>query len=158
MWGALFIMGVWHGAGWGYVIFALWHATGATINRIWRDVRGIKERPAFGVKSVLLTAIFHLFFMASWIPFRPASPQQSYDLMAQLVAGEWLPIRISLWSWILLIALPIIHFTPMSWVDDIKRAFVRTPTPVKIMMVLALAALIMHVGSQQPAPFIYFQF
>ena len=158
MWGALFIMGVWHGAGWGYVLFALWHATGATLNRIYRDVRGIKERPPFGLKAVVLAALFQLFFMASWIPFRPASAQQSFDLMDQLMAGELWPIRISLWSWTLLIALPIIHFTPMSWVDDMRRAFVRTPTPIKLALILALAALIMHVGSQQPAPFIYFQF
>ncbi len=155
---SLFIMGLWHGAGWGYVGFAIMVTIAVLANRIYRDLRGIKGPPDFGVKAVILAAVHQLYFMLIWTVFRPASLDQMHALHHQLLAGEWLPIRISWWSWALLIGMPIVHFTPVRWVRKAEQAFVAAPAPAQAIVVVALGALVMYVSSQQPAPFIYFQF
>lgn len=33
---AFFVVGIWHGAGWTFVVFALLHATGIVVNYVWR--------------------------------------------------------------------------------------------------------------------------
>lgn len=152
-------VGLWHGAGWAYVLFALWQGFGVTLNKIWRDIVGAKGPPPFGVKAVVLCFFNYLFFIFAWTIFRPASLDQMYSLWNQMfLANEWWPMRISVWAWILLIAMPIIHFTPVRWEKQARDHFARMPAWAQALEVLTVGAIVMYVGSRQPSPFIYFQF
>jgi alginate O-acetyltransferase complex protein AlgI len=153
------IIGVWHGAGWTFLLFGLWQAVGVTANRIWRDLRGVTEAPALGPRTAALCAANFLFVMAGWTFFRAASVGQLAALWRQMVlAGEWWPIRVGLWSWAILLGMPLVHLTPPAWVDRARDAFARLPAFAQAVVILAVGALVIHVGSRQPAPFIYFQF
>jgi len=152
-------VGLWHGAGWAYVLFALYQSIGVTLNRIWRDIRGVKGPPPFGAKAVALCALNYVFFVGAWTIFRPASLDQMYALWHQMfLAGEWWPMRIGVWAWVILVTMPVIHFTPVRWVAMAQDRFTRLPAIVQAAVVLGVGSLVMYVGSRQPAPFIYFQF
>ena len=152
-------VGVWHGAGWGYVMFAVQQSLGILGNRFWRDLRGSSGPPPFGLVFLLLMLGNQLFFMFSWTFFRAPNVDRTLELWHQMfMAGEWWPIRIGLWAWILLIGMPIVHLTPVRWVDALRDRLIRLPLPAQVLLVGAVGALIVWVGSRQPAPFIYFQF
>lgn len=154
----LFLMGLWHGAGWGYVLFAVMITVALLANRIWRDLRGISEPPPFGPKALLLAGVHQLYFMLIWTVFRPASLDQMHALHSQMFAGEVWPIRISVWVWVLLIGMPLIHFSPQRWYHQLQEKFIQAPLPLQALVIIVLATFIAHVSSQQSAPFVYFQF
>jgi D-alanyl-lipoteichoic acid acyltransferase DltB (MBOAT superfamily) len=153
-----FAVGIWHGAGWAYVIFALMQSIGVTVNRIWRDIWKVEGPPPFGPKAIGLNVLTHIFFALSWSVFRPASLGHMRDLHHQLIAGEWWPIQIGPWSWVVLVGMPVLHFTPVEWVDRAQRALGRAPVLAQVLVAALVAALVAHVSSHQPTPFIYFQF
>jgi D-alanyl-lipoteichoic acid acyltransferase DltB (MBOAT superfamily) len=153
-----FAVGLWHGAGWAYVLFGLMQGLGVMFNRMWRDYRGITQPPPFGAKAIGLAAANMLFFTIAWTLFRPESVDQMFALQSQMLAGEWLPLRIGTWAWVILIGMPILHFTPPRWWQQIQRSFVGLPAVSQAGVVLAIVALVVYVGGRQPAPFVYFQF
>lgn len=157
-----FAVGIWHGAGWAYVIFAFYQSIGVVLNRVYRDIFGIdpkKNPPKMGVKLIALNIWCHLFFMGAWSIFRAPSVDRMLDLWHQMfIANEWAPVRIGAWAWVILLVMPIIHFTPTRWVPQTRDAIGRLPWPLQAAIVLGVGSLIVWVGSRQPSPFIYFQF
>jgi alginate O-acetyltransferase complex protein AlgI len=154
----LFVMGLWHGAGWGYVLFAVMITVALLANRIWRDLNNIQGPPSFGAKAVLLACVHQIYFMLIWTVFRPASLDQMHALHAQLLACEVWPISVPVWVWVIFIAMPLVHFSPRRWVDVLQERFCSAPLWAQAAIAIAIGTLIMHVSSQQPAPFVYFQF
>ncbi len=75
---SMFVIGVWHGAGWQFAVFGLVHGAYLTINHAWRAVKvrlGFpidSNRPVAVVASVLLTfvcvVIALVFFRADNVP------------------------------------------------------------------------------------------
>jgi D-alanyl-lipoteichoic acid acyltransferase DltB (MBOAT superfamily) len=75
---AMFIIGVWHGAGWQFAIFGLIHGVYLTINNGWRAVKARlgwpveSRRPLILAASVLLTfvcvVVALVFFRADNVP------------------------------------------------------------------------------------------
>jgi hypothetical protein len=131
---------------------------GVVLNKVWRDVRGDVPQ-ARGAKLVLLVVLNHLFFMIAWSIFRPASTRQMFDLWSQMFeAGEWWPINVGPVAWAILIGMPLVHATPVRWVDDLRSWLSRLPWPVQALLVVGVGALVVGVGARQPSPFIYFQF
>jgi alginate O-acetyltransferase complex protein AlgI len=155
-----FAVGIWHGAGWAYVLFALYQSIGVVLNRIYRDIRGVKGPPEkLGVKMIALNIWCHLFFMGAWSIFRAPSLDHMFDLWHQMfLAHEWASAQLGAWAWVILIGMPIIHFTPRRWVPQLRDGIARLPWPLQTSIVLGVGAIIVWVGSRQPSPFIYFQF
>jgi D-alanyl-lipoteichoic acid acyltransferase DltB (MBOAT superfamily) len=153
-----FLMGVWHGAGWNFILFGLLHATGLAINRIYRDVRGIKGPPGPGLHRSALVFLNVHFFVLQWPIFRSPSIPKMVELYETLFAGQWVPLRVPPWVWVVLVGMYVGHFTPKEWLDTIRLRAKALPFPVQVLLVALLAGFIMYVGRQQAAPFIYFQF
>ena len=59
-----FIIGVWHGAGWTYVGFALLHAFGIVVNHIWRWYKLPMPRPLSNIVTIVYLAVTLVFFRA----------------------------------------------------------------------------------------------
>jgi D-alanyl-lipoteichoic acid acyltransferase DltB (MBOAT superfamily) len=71
----MFLCGLWHGAGWTYIVFGLWHGACLALNQAWRSWRGKarKHRTMPGtLVAVLLTYVCWLiglvFFRADSVP------------------------------------------------------------------------------------------
>lgn len=69
-----FVVGIWHGAGWTFVIFALLHATGVTVNQIWRHYR--LPMPRFLGKIILL-----VFLIPTFVIFRSPDMTTAFSLL-----------------------------------------------------------------------------
>lgn len=75
-----FIMGLWHGAGWNFAIWGIYHAL---IIFLFRKVKGLNE--TLSRRALVSWLITFLLMMLSWIPFRATSVQQTIDLFAIII-------------------------------------------------------------------------
>jgi len=98
---AFFIIGVWHGAGWTFVIFGLYHASGVTLNRLfrqWRTSRGLPDRPPKGGwRRAALVFLSFNFFALHWPIFRSPSVERMFEVYAQMFEGGPQSLRIDPW-------------------------------------------------------------
>ena len=81
------LAGIWHGAGWNFVVFGLWHGFGLVVHRLW-EMRGIKL-PA--VAGWMLT---FLFVMIGFVFFRSPDLQVAGKVLAGMLStvgdpAEW---------------------------------------------------------------------
>lgn len=68
---ALFLAGVWHGSGWGFVIFGVLHGTGIAASKMWED-RLIRERGRPGFREYMKSGkirIFSIFLTMNFVCF-----------------------------------------------------------------------------------------
>ncbi len=75
-----FIMGLWHGAGWNFALWGLYHAVLVWAYRSARPLRWLSG----GIKAPAWAVLF-LLVMAGWIPFRAESLTQAAQMFSALV-------------------------------------------------------------------------
>lgn len=146
--------GLWHGAGWGFVVWGGLHGLYLAIERLVRDRRQPKERnkPA-GLPVWVVFAIVTL----TWIPFR--SP--SLSGAAEVFTGLFRPFEGQQMTFAP-IAIAILGFATLL-ID--KAALENRTNPLAVATPIArglgygfvLAAAVLF-SSQTAVPFIYFQF
>ena len=61
---AFFLVGIWHGAGWHYVAFAMMHGVGMAVNHVWRQYRLWCPKPLGHVLTLLYVLVAMVFFRA----------------------------------------------------------------------------------------------
>lgn len=87
--------GLWHGAGWTYVVWGAWHGAGLALNHAWRRVRGGQERGTKSVPGMFVgTFVTYLFVVFGWVLFRAQDLATSRSIMASMVGlhGVDLPL------------------------------------------------------------------
>ncbi len=100
--------GLWHGAGWTFLLWGLLHGLGLAVCHLWRDCGGPRLGRGLGW---LLT---FLFVLACWVPFRAAD----WPAMLQLYRGllGLLPdqplLRLADEAWPVLLALGVALLLP----------------------------------------------
>jgi alginate O-acetyltransferase complex protein AlgI len=76
-----FIMGIWHGAGWMFALWGIWHATFILLYRVtksWVPFSSVRLMKFFGwVISIPI-------IMLGWIPFRSDSLKTSLELLQRI--------------------------------------------------------------------------
>lgn len=60
----LFLVGIWHGAGWTYVVFAALNAAGLAANYVWRAKGGRMPQPLAHLLLLLFVLVVMVFFRA----------------------------------------------------------------------------------------------
>ena len=145
---AMGICGLWHGAGWTYVVWGLWHGAGLVVCRAW-------QRRKRAMPAVAGWAITMAFVMAGWVLFRAADFQTAAAILQALIgcAGfhgalqdPGLVAIAALISALVPSAHEIKNMRPMPW-------------PAIAVGAAALAAFcVLEVGNGPPLNFIYFQF
>jgi len=155
---AFVLTGIWHGAGWTFVIFGVWHATTVSINRMYRDWRGTDRPKAEGARRWALVLLNLFLFVFHWPMFRSPNVDNMFAMYGRMFAGDWEAFRVTPWVLACLVAVTVVHYTPSRWVDEAREGMARLPLPLQAGIVVALTAVLVWVGKQQAAPFIYFQF
>ena len=163
-----FIVGIWHGAGWNYVVFALMHGVGMAVNYAWKQRR-------LWMPKLLGHGITILYVIVSMVFFRAADLHEAWQLlqgMAGWHGGMPWPVHagadaatirafgdalagslgeLPLWTFLLAAALVI--WCPNSN-ELVKR--MRFTAPVALAVALLFAASVCCLD--QPTEFLYLQF
>jgi alginate O-acetyltransferase complex protein AlgI len=77
------VSGIWHGAGWNFILFGIFTGLAMTVEFAWRRA-AMPELPTFA--AWLLTM---LAFLISLCFFRAHSPGKAIDMMVAAIAGSW---------------------------------------------------------------------
>ena len=145
--GTMTLCGLWHGAGWTFVVWGFAHGIALVICRAWSAVP--LKLP--GVLSWLLTMAF---VFAGWVVFRAVDFTSAVN-MFQGLAGLGGVGGGSLW-WLIAIAAIVSTIGPSTTNVAIEKL---TPGPTfAVLAALLLIACVLQVGAGQPVSFIYFQF
>lgn len=153
-------IGVWHGAGWNFVVYGVLHGSMVAGERWLRNrhkARGLKEVKYSGVRLVYrIVLIFHVVALAR-ILFRSGSVGAAGDYARAMLdfTNTALPVS-ALGIGVLLLAV-VLHYLPESWSINLIDYFTRIPSLFQAgIIVSAMYCLVAFSGGA--APFIYFQF
>jgi hypothetical protein len=81
-----------------------------------------------------------------------------WQVYEQMFRWDAFSMRISPMVLAVIVGMFIVHFSPKRWVSHCSDWLVSLPAVGKGVVTVGVAAVLMYVGTQQAAPFIYFQF
>ena len=142
------VSGIWHGAGWTFVLWGLIHGAAMALHRIWSDALQLRMPRWAGV---VLTFVF---VCAAWILFRAESIGDALRIYAGAAKFSASGLKVS-WNDILYMAgaFFIIFLLPPA------NSFVRKFRPCPAAWIAAMALLVLSLfGMTKSTPFIYFNF
>jgi alginate O-acetyltransferase complex protein AlgI len=151
---AFLVSGIWHGAGWNFIVFGIFTGLATTVEFSWRRA-AMPKLP--GVAAWLLTM---LAFLISLCFFRARSPDKAFDMMVASVAGSWSGIELFLAQNLFPILL-IVVFAAFHRLDDhrLVRLAVRRSRPELTLATILFGWIIAIAVSQgSSGAFVYFDF
>ena len=155
----MLIGGLWHGAGWTFVVWGGIHGTGLAVER-WR-----KERPGYVTppdtrrrRFIERFVTFQIVCLA-WVFFRADTFQAAADMLTGLFTGWGSPSPLVTSAVLLAISVGIgSQYLPARFPYAVMDRFGRLPVAGQA-LVLALALTVTNaMGPEGMAPFIYFKF
>jgi D-alanyl-lipoteichoic acid acyltransferase DltB (MBOAT superfamily) len=150
--------GLWHGAGWTFLVWGAWHGVGLAMHRGWQTLRGKRTpspAPAARLARGLLT--FH-FVLIGWIFFRAANLDTARDILYQITSGTISFANITPAFMLVAIFAAAAHFVPKSWYDGGLRLYCQSPYYAQAAAIAAVIVAIRYAGGASAAPFIYSRF
>lgn len=159
LWLTLFFIGIWHGAGWTFVIYGTIHGLAMVFHRYFYKKAGRTKQTVdpkwLEIIKIFLT--FH-FVVLSRILFRSPDVSTAGDVASQLFVGTMSTAQVTWRTWLVLAVGLGIHWTPKKWTDRVQAGYRSLPALVQGLIVALVAALLFKLGSSQVVPYIYFQF
>jgi len=142
------LCGLWHGAGWTYVVWGLWHGFGLIVCHGWQQLK----RP---LPAVIGWAITFLFVIVGWVLFRSSSFVAASTMLASLVGiggagGALQGIKLLVASALVSALVPSAH----EMMNGLSRPYPALAAGAAVLAVYCL----LEVGQGAPVNFIYFQF
>ncbi|NQV81856.1 MAG: MBOAT family protein [Alphaproteobacteria bacterium] len=122
---ATFLLGgLWHGAGWTFIVWGGLHGAGMIVHRIW-------ERWALPLPHAIAWALTFLFVVVTWVFFRADSIGDAMEILRAMAGlkGVVLPPQLEpILPWLAGdgIGFEVYWFTQIDW-DSAKYAFVMLP-------------------------------
>ncbi|MEZ4471907.1 MAG: MBOAT family protein [bacterium] len=153
--------GLWHGAGWNFVIWGALHGGALAVLRAWQRARArVGLGPLFpfaGGRVVAALITFHYVCFA-WIYFRAPTLEQAQTVIDQLGELTWHTTNLDARVLLILGVAVAMHITPRRWFDEVVAAFARLPATVQAAGAVVAGLGIQAMASADAVPFIYFQF
>lgn len=156
----MLLVGLWHGAGWTFIMWGGIHGVGLAVERLSRELRrarGIRRPRRSGWRLwVNRLVTFHVVALA-WVFFRAHSLEAAFDVFARL--GNFGPAPAVTWVLVaVLVAVFGMQFLPDDWTDRAVASFARLRPAVQA-AALGVALLVVDAfGPEGVPPFIYFRF
>ena len=142
------ISGIWHGAGWTFVLWGVIHGAAMVLHRLWSDVLHLRMPRWAGV---MLTFVF---VCAAWILFRAESIGDAVRIYAG-AAKFSAPVSGVSWNDILYMAAAFFIIFALPPANSFVQKFRPCPASWITAMVLLVLSLFCMTRS---TPFIYFNF
>ena len=155
--GIMALVGLWHGAGWGFVTWGVMHGVYLVLYRIserW-NVQGKLYESAWRIFTLLAV-------MAAWIPFRAATSGQALHMLRTLIVPHGLRPSYSINFYLITILVGIVALIE-PWVSaQFERIEAKLSGPANILLwkplLYATGLLLFMIFDDQNTQFIYFQF
>ena len=159
LWLTMFLIGIWHGASWTFVFYALLQSMAMVIHRFFYRRSGRTSDTVDSWQTHAFKVFWAMQFVVfSRILFRATSLQNAADITTRLGSGTYSLSQISLSVWLLLIATFVLHYTPKRWFESIEVRFKELPAPAQGLALAAVGMGLSLVATSQVVPYIYFQF
>jgi len=146
--------GLWHGAGWNFIIWGGLHGAGLAVNHWWRQ-------SGFTMPPILAWATTFIFVMITFLIFRAESAPSIYNLLMSVIGlGQPVyPWRFTLENTqiIVLIAAFIVALGLPEPYQISERKFWQTPFYAFVTAAVFIV-IIIYLGGSFEQEFIYFQF
>lgn len=165
--------GLWHGAGWNFIIWGLLHGVALAVLRWWQRERKKAGKGNFfdtrfgdgaagflvGVSGQTLARLITFHYVCfAWIFFRASSFEQTDTILRKL--GEFTFATTNL-NWQIALVLGIAagtHLVPKRAFEAVVQAFIALPAVVQAAIAVGVGLAFKQVISADTVPFIYFQF
>ncbi len=146
------LAGLWHGAGWNFILWGFFHGAGLAVERVLR-------RAGARLPRVLAIVAVFVFVSLLWIPFRATSFADTLAMLAAFGRTDgYGALQIVPVVWGLLAAGLAMNGLPLTWRARAEIALARLGPELQA-LILALGIWAMFAAAQEGvAPFIYFQF
>lgn len=147
--------GLWHGAGWTFVLWGAIHGIGLVVERAIPGLLGGKPTPVRRMARTLMT--FHLV-CAGWVFFRAVDLGRAVEVFAGL-GGSWTSApTIGLGVVLLLLVGVATQFVPAGMADAWWDRATRLPVPLQAIGVIVAILVFDLLGPDGVKPFLYFKF
>jgi alginate O-acetyltransferase complex protein AlgI len=145
---AMAICGLWHGAGWTFVVWGLWHGAGLVVCRVWQGLK--RPLPAAAGWALTMT-----FVMAGWVLFRAADFHTAASILHSLAGGAGFGGGVKNAGLIVIAAVVAVAVPSAHEIANLRPM----PWPVVAVGAALLAGVcVLEVGNGPMVSFIYFQF
>jgi alginate O-acetyltransferase complex protein AlgI len=155
----MLIGGLWHGAGWTFVVWGAIHGTALVVERWWRSRPGFVEHPWTPARRAWHRFWTFQIVCFAWIFFRADSFADAWAVLTRLFTAWGDPSPLVTAGVLAAIAVGLgSQYLPRRLPLAVMARFSRLPVPAQA-VVLALALLVSStMGPEGVAPFIYFRF
>jgi len=90
---SMFLAGVWHGAGWTFIVWGLMHAAYLMVNHLWRDLKkflGVAPGKGHPLTNALSCLVTFLAVNFAWVMFRAETVQSGTTVIRSMLQfGLW---------------------------------------------------------------------
>ncbi len=150
--------GLWHGAGWTFLVWGAWHGIGLAAHRAWQALHGNQKLTlTTGARVLCGLATFH-FVLIGWVFFRASSLSTALDIFYQITSFTVSFANITgLYLLVLLIAAAA-HFVPKRWYDGALEIYCEIPYYAQAAVIAGITVAIRYIAGSGSAPFIYSRF
>lgn len=142
------LCGLWHGAGWTYVVWGLWHGIGLIVCHAWQRLG--RPLPAAGGWALTM-----LFVLVGWVIFRATNFASAGSVLLSLAGMNGFSSALAEAK---LIAIAALASAVIPSAHQMKDYLMRPVPVVAIATALLAAFCVFEVGKGAPVNFIYFQF
>lgn len=87
----MIVSGVWHGAGWPFILFGFWNGIGLAMNHASRKFFGVSKNPSLPVVCFKWVVTF-LFVLFTFVYFRSPSVEKAHDILGAMYGGSGLSL------------------------------------------------------------------
>ena len=148
LWLTIFLIGLWHGASWNFVIYGALQGTAVALHRFVSRMGGRgdneieKHDPRWlTVLKVLGTLQFVVF---SRILFRASDFDNARDVTLQMFSGTWSTANVAPTVWLALVIGFALHYTPRRWYGLMRERFIALPAPAQGLVLAIVGAVIVE--------------
>jgi alginate O-acetyltransferase complex protein AlgI len=145
------LCGLWHGAGWTYVVWGVWHGAGLAICRFWHQL----QRPLPTAVAWLITM---LFVLVGWVLFRAADFATAASILSSMVGVHGFAASFSDTAFHVTFAASVLVAALVPSAHQIVDGLIYPRPAIAIAAGLIAASCILLVGNGAPFNFIYFRF
>lgn len=162
-----FVCGLWHGAGWNFIMWGVFHGTLMSISLFFKKPKEklykfLRIHNTRFLRFFQIVITFHLVGF-SFLIFRAKDFQNVIDMLDQIYQffhaevflqfAEKLPLIFSL-----LILGYLFHFLPAKLGVWFQKIIIAMPLPIKVLLLVTVIWVAAQFKSADIQPFIYFQF